>query len=116
MWEPTRSRARKDFRIWADGTLASLRPGQRPARLFNLVTNALRHTPTDGSVALRVAPGKREVVVAVEDTGFGFAPEAAGRAFDRFWRGDRARTRAHAWAGLGVAIARGLVEAQGGLI
>jgi signal transduction histidine kinase len=84
--------------------------------LFNLVTNALRHTPTDGSVAVRVAPGEREVVVAVEDTGSGFAPEAVGRAFDRFWRGDRARTRAHAGAGLGLAIARGLVEAQGGRI
>ena len=84
--------------------------------LFNLVTNALRHTPSDGSVAVRVEQGDAEVVVAVEDTGSGFAPESIPRAFERFWRGDRARTRGQAGAGLGLAIARGLVEAQGGRI
>ena len=84
--------------------------------LFNLVTNALRHTPSDGSVAVLVAEGDAEVVVAVEDTGAGFAPESIQRAFERFWRGDRARTPGQAGAGLGLAIARGLVEAQGGRI
>jgi signal transduction histidine kinase len=84
--------------------------------LANLVTNALRHTPSDGSVAVRVERGRDEVVVAVEDTGSGFPPEAQTRAFERFWRGDRARTRGTAGAGLGLAIARGLVEAQGGRI
>lgn len=84
--------------------------------LFNLVTNALRHTPSDGSVAVRVERGHAEVIVAVEDTGSGFAPESLQRAFERFWRGDRARTRGQAGAGLGLAIARGLVEAQGGRI
>ncbi len=84
--------------------------------LFNLVTNALRHTPSDGSVAVRVEHGGTELVVAVEDTGSGFAPESLQRAFERFWRGDRARTRGQAGAGLGLAIARGLVEAQGGRI
>jgi signal transduction histidine kinase len=84
--------------------------------LYNLVTNALRHTPSDGAVAVRIETRDHEVVVAVEDTGSGFPPESLGRAFERFWRGDRARTRAQAGAGLGLAIARGLVEAQGGRI
>jgi len=84
--------------------------------LLNLLTNALRHTPSDGSVAVLVAPGAAEVRVSVEDTGEGIPPEALKRVFDRFFRIDEARSRARGGAGLGLAIARGLVEAQGGRI
>ena len=52
--------------------------------------------------------------MSVEDTGEGLPADSLRRLFDRFWRGDRARTRAKGGAGLGLAIARGLVEAQGG--
>ena len=92
-------------------------PEQVERVLFNLLTNALRHTPSDGAVAVRVKPRAQEIEVVVEDTGDGLEPDALAHMFDRFWRGDRARTaRAGAGAGLGLAIARGLVEAHGGRI
>jgi signal transduction histidine kinase len=91
-------------------------PEQVERVLLNLLTNALRHTPSDGTVAVSLAQAADAVRVTVEDTGDGITPEAARRMFDRFWRGDSARRAASGGAGLGLAIARGLVEAQGGTI
>lgn len=84
--------------------------------LMNLLTNALRHTPADGSVAVLVERGPEAdaVSVAVEDNGEGIADADLPHVFERFWRADRARSGAG--AGLGLAIARGLVEAHGGRI
>ena len=96
------------------GARAHCEPEKVQRVLFNLITNALRHTPSDGSVAVRVEPHAEEVQVTVEDTGEGLDAEAEERMFERFWRGDRARSTAG--AGLGLAIARGLVEAHGGRI
>ena len=86
--------------------------------LLNLLTNALRHTPSDGSVAVvaHSAAGAPEVVVTVEDTGNGLSPQTLQRMFDRFWRADGARRRDGGGAGLGLAIAQGLVEHHGGRI
>jgi two-component system, OmpR family, sensor histidine kinase SaeS len=91
-------------------------PEQVERVLLNLLTNALRHTPSDGTVAVVLAAGGGEVRVSVEDTGEGITAETARRMFDRFWRGDTARSADGGGAGLGLAIARGLVEAQGGRI
>jgi signal transduction histidine kinase len=82
----------------------------------NLLANALRHTPPDGSVRVAAERMNGTVVVSVEDTGDGIPSGATTAMFDRFWRGDRARDRNREGAGLGLAIAKGLVERHGGRI
>jgi signal transduction histidine kinase len=105
--------------------------------LYNLVTNAIRHTPSDGVVTITAMLGDRGsgsgdqeiplpdprspipdsyVVVEVADSGEGIAPEDLPWIFDRFYRGEKSRSRATGGAGLGLAIARGIVEAHGGRI
>jgi signal transduction histidine kinase len=101
-----------------DATAPAVRcaPEQVERVLLNLLTNALRHTPSDGTVAVILESEPDRVRVTVEDNGEGIPAETEARIFDRFWRGDSARTATGGGAGLGLAIARGLVEAQGGEI
>jgi signal transduction histidine kinase len=86
--------------------------------LHNLVSNALRHTPPDGTVALRAATEGSVARVEVSDTGEGIAAEDLPLVFEPSFRGELSRTRQGKdntpGAGLGLAIARGLVEAHGG--
>ena len=93
---------------------AELAPDKIERVLFNLLANAVRHTPPDGSVAVHLEHRDAELLVRVDDTGEGLDDESPTRMFDRFWRADRARSSNG--AGLGLAIARGLVEAHGGRI
>jgi signal transduction histidine kinase len=81
----------------------------------NLLDNAIRHAPPDSEirVIVRSAGG---ALVRVVDEGPGFPAEFAAQAFDRFARADPSRNRSTGGAGLGLAIARGLVEAHGGRI
>jgi signal transduction histidine kinase len=87
--------------------------------LSNLLVNAIRHTPTDGEISLSAQLAGDTVRVEVRDTGEGIAPGDLPHIFERFYRGQPARTRdgdGQRGAGLGLAIASGLIEAHGGRI
>ena len=85
--------------------------------LSNLLGNALRHTPSGGTITLRAEAIDDGVRILVHDTGEGIPPEDLPYIFDRFWRGDPSRSHAGgAGSGLGLAIARQLVQAHGGRI
>jgi two-component system OmpR family sensor kinase len=84
--------------------------------LNNLLANALRHTPPGGSVTISAVKWDQGVRLTVSDTGEGIAPEDLPRVFDRFYRGDKARSRGSGGSGLGLAITKALVEAMGGTI
>jgi signal transduction histidine kinase len=84
--------------------------------LYNLVQNALRHTPADGTVLLETRDTGAEVTVTVADGCDGLAEEERRLVFEPFYRGDRSRQRHGDGAGLGLSIAKGIVEAHGGRI
>ena len=84
--------------------------------LGNLLDNAIRHTPPGGSVTVAARPHGDGVRVEVTDTGSGIAPEDLPHVFDRLYRADPSRDRATGGSGLGLTIARQLVEAHGGTI
>ncbi len=84
--------------------------------LNNLIHNALRHTPPGGKVEVNARRTGQSVLVEVIDTGEGILPDQLPMVFERFYRGEKSRSRATGGAGLGLAIAKGFVEAHGGHI
>lgn len=82
--------------------------------LTNLLSNALRHTPAGGTVKVVAIATVKGVRVEVQDTGQGIDAQDLPHIFERFYRGEKSRSRATGGAGLGLAIAKGLVEAHGG--
>jgi signal transduction histidine kinase len=98
-----------------------LAPEKMSRVLRNLLANAVRHTPAGGEIRLTAAAQGGSVVVTVADNGEGIAPEDLPRVFERFYRGEKSRSREGyadeaGGTGLGLAIVRELVEAHGGRI
>jgi signal transduction histidine kinase len=84
--------------------------------LDNLIGNAIRYTPSGGKVAIIAQPVQGAVEVQIRDTGEGFNPADLPFLFDRFYRGEKSRSRDTGGVGLGLAIAKGFIEAHGGQI
>jgi signal transduction histidine kinase len=82
--------------------------------LFNLLSNSLRHTPAGGSIIVSGTYNAKEVCLSVQDTGEGLSADQLASAFDRFYRGDKSRSRESGGTGLGLAIVKAIVEAHGG--
>ena len=89
----------------------------RVAQIFiNLVGNALQYTPAEGAVTIRAEVQSDHVRFAVQDTGVGISPEHLSRLFTRFYRVDESRSRASGGNGIGLTIAKHLIDAHDGII
>lgn len=92
----------------------SLDPGRVEQILGNLLSNALRHTPPQGSIWIEIDCSPYSAQLTLRDSGSGIPQEALPHVFDRFYRADKSRSRSEGGTGLGLAIARQLAEAHGG--
>ncbi len=95
---------------------AQANPEKLQRVLFNLIQNAIRHTPADGSVVVRAEPVASGIEFEVADTGDGIRPEEREHVFTAFYRGGTEAARTSPGAGLGLAVSRAIVEAHGGRI
>jgi signal transduction histidine kinase len=84
--------------------------------VWNLISNAVKFTPRDGQVQVRLSRKGSEVEIVVTDTGQGIASELLPYVFDRFWQADGSSTRPHSGLGLGLAIVRHITELHGGSV
>ncbi len=84
--------------------------------LVNLVHNAVKYSPTNGDIRIRIRETERDAIVEVQDYGPGIPPEHRARIFERFYRVDKSRTRAEGGTGLGLSIAQWAVSIHGGRI
>jgi two-component system sensor histidine kinase BaeS len=90
---------------------------QRMAQVFsNLLTNSLKHTEPNGEVVVSVVKVNETVLITIKDNGMGIPEEDLPHVFERFYRGDRSRNRERGGSGLGLTIAKGIVEAHQGEI
>jgi signal transduction histidine kinase len=103
-----------ESRVKSDLAAAEANPEKVQRVLFNLIQNAIRHTPEDGSVTVAAESTGQAIEVEVADTGSGIPGDERERVFEPFFRGDA--SRASGGSGLGLSICRAIIEVQGGHI
>jgi signal transduction histidine kinase len=114
---PAIERARLRLVVAVPATLAARADPDGLAQvLANLLSNAIRYTPADGTITVRAERRPADVLISVSNTGEGIPPEDIDRVFERFYRVEKSRDRAHGGAGIGLAIVKQLVEAAGGRV
>jgi signal transduction histidine kinase len=115
---PEASERKVELRAELDQTpLAAHADSEKIQRvLFNLIRNAIRHTPADGSVTVRAETAADTIEIEVADTGDGIDPRERARVFEPFYRGGADAARDTDGAGLGLAVSRAIVETHGGRI
>ena len=104
--------------VYLDGLQDGVVDRQRFGQVMsNLLSNALRHTPAGGQVRISVhRQGASTALIHVADDGEGIPPGQLGHIFERFYRGDAARSRDNGGSGIGLTISKALIEAHGGTL
>jgi signal transduction histidine kinase len=117
-WQPLADDAGRELRAEVPANLphVSIDPGRLRQTIGNLIDNAIRHTPQGKRITLRATAEPGYALIAVADEGEGIPPEDLPRLFDRFYRVDPARVRRDGGSGLGLSIAKRLIEMHGGQI
>ena len=112
----TRKRIRVNLRTPDEPVLVSADPKRIARVLRNLTENTARYTPEEGQVDIRIESGPRQVRTEYINTASDLSPEDLPHMFERFFRGEKSRSRAHGGAGIGLAIVKELIEAHGGSV
>ena len=102
--------------VCSDGAAAATTPGEIHQILYNLMENAVKYNRRGGFVRVSVDMGEETSTITVEDNGIGIPAEDLPRVFERFYRVDKARSRAAGGTGLGLSIVRDTVSRRGGVV
>ncbi|WP_337885464.1 HAMP domain-containing histidine kinase [Fischerella thermalis] len=117
LYQPQAVAKQISFKSQLSQKLYLLGDANQLTRLFtNLIQNAIHYTPSEGTVKIIANLSTSHIVVNVQDTGVGIAPEDLEKIFDRFWRADKSRSYNSGGSGLGLAIAQAIAQNHGGLI
>jgi signal transduction histidine kinase len=116
-YQAERKNIKLEVEIAASLSIVEVDPGRMTQVLTNILNNALRHTPEGGRILISAKEIDTQIELAVEDSGPGLDAEDLPRIFDRFFRTDSSRQReSSGGSGLGLTIARSIVQAHGGQI